>query len=91
MPKSKKKANKYLKITQNGSTIEVGIWGGLLGPDFVAVNLLCPTPITTISMPRPKKKLLQKGHPSLDKSSLQNPKDLTRGLQETLQKSRRCL
>jgi len=35
--------------------IGVDIWGGLLGPDFVAVNLLCPTPITTFSMPRPKK------------------------------------
>ena len=70
--------------------IGVDIWGGLLGPDFVAVNLLCPTPITTFSMPRPKK-TLQKCNPSLDKSSLQNPKDLTRGLQETLQKSRRCL
>ena len=51
--------------------IGVDIWGGLLGPDFVAVNLLCPTPITTFSMPRPKKKSLQKCNPSLDKSSLQ--------------------
>ena len=67
------------------------IFGGTVGSRFCSCKLALPNPNHYVFHAQAKKKSLQKCNPSLDKSSLQNPKDLTRGLQETLQKSRRCL